>query len=122
MRYAWYIHTDVVTAPSAASAVGMVSVNGLLNFPNPAGGDADRLRRCREGTGIEFKMVDGDGDAYYFGRLLAESEAGEGRWTLTPLNAMDEEVAFSPLDEFGMPDSGCTDIFFKTDAGEWEPL
>jgi hypothetical protein len=52
-----------------------------------------------------FRLLDADGEVYY-----------EGRSTNS-----DSEEAFSPLDDFGTPNAGCTEIqYFKGDR--WETL
>ena len=50
-------------------------------------------------------MFDDDGELYFEGRS----------------NDCDSERAFAPLDDFGMPDSGCTDIQYIHN-GKWESL
>ncbi len=49
-----------------------------------------------------FKMYDDDGELYYEGL------------------SSDKDV-FNPLDDFGMPNAGCTEIKYLTD-GKWETL
>ena len=56
-----------------------------------------------------FRMLDGDGNIYYGGRCTPELLDGS------------EELAFSPLDDFGMPNAGCVEIQFH-ERGEWRPL
>lgn len=52
-----------------------------------------------------FRLLDDDGELYYEGRS----------------DDNDSERAFAPLDDFGMPDSGCTDIQYIRN-GKWESL
>lgn len=54
---------------------------------------------------IPFRLKDDDGEIYYRG--LANDA-----WT---------ENAFSPLDDFGMPNDGCTEIEYFVD-GVWSTL
>jgi len=54
----------------------------------------------------EFRMLDGDGIVPYYG--------------ISTNNNTQE--AFEPLDDFGAPNAGCTDIQYKNDLGEWENL
>lgn len=50
-----------------------------------------------------FRMSDGDDIIYYYGRIIGEFDG------------------FEPLDDFGLPNSGCTTIeYFKN--GDWETL
>ena len=50
-----------------------------------------------------FRMLDDDGEVYYEGLATPDTD-------------------FEPLDDFGMPDSGCTEIQYKNKDGEWETL
>jgi len=55
------------------------------------------------GGGHQFKMYDDDGVLYYYGRC-AEQE-------------------FSPLDDYGTPNAGCTEIrYHNAETGEWDTL
>lgn len=69
-------------------------------FPveGPAG-----LDRAIQTNPVEFRMFDGDGELYYSGWLY-------GDWT-----------GFEPLEDFGLPNAGCTRIDHKTN-GVWETL
>lgn len=98
MSYGWVITKDLLGEEDDAdrSAVGVM---GPRNITAPT---ADALKR---GQGRKFRMLDDDGEVYYYGLLIHPD--GEG---------------FEPLDDFGMPDSGCTDIQFKNPAGEWKSL
>ena len=51
----------------------------------------------------EFRMLDDDENVYYYGRIFGDYEG------------------FEPLDDFGMPYSGCVDIQYKED-GKWISL
>ena len=57
----------------------------------------------RPDFGHVFRMGDDDGVVYYQGRCSVVDD-------------------FAPLDDFGMPDSGCTWIEYKNKNGEWERL
>ncbi len=60
-------------------------------------GDGDAKGFCsrnyKEGTKLphRFSMFDGDDNCYYQGRT-------------------DDDSSFAPLDDFGMPNAGCTEI------------
>lgn len=56
-------------------------------------------------AGEEFKMYDDDNELYYTGRLVGDDVAG-----------------FEPLDDYGMPNAGCTGIKYKSKDGVWEYL
>lgn len=55
-----------------------------------------------------FKMYDDDGELYYEGFIVIEEDDGE--------------LDFAPLDEFGMPNAGATEIHYQNKQGEWKPL
>lgn len=77
------------------------------------------VKRLQAGEGVRFRMLDDDGEIYYYGRQLAESDADSG---------YGGETEFAPLDNFGTPNAGCTEIQFdygvKDDKGKvvWESL
>jgi|TARA_R100001143_G_C3335217_1_gene121449 hypothetical protein len=51
-----------------------------------------------------FKMFDDDGKMYYAGTIWGDYDG------------------FEPLDDFGMPNAGCTSIEYKNAGGVWEAL
>jgi hypothetical protein len=61
--------------------------------------------RLLKGEGQKFRMLDGDGQVYYEGLCI------EGK---------DASGLFAPLENFGTPDSGCTDIQYWN--GGWKSL
>jgi len=59
----------------------------------------------KKSEAVKFRMKDDDGEVYYHG-LCDDSET---------------EDAFEPLDDFGMPNAGCTSIeYFEN--GKWSVL
>lgn len=54
--------------------------------------------------GEQFRMFDDDGELYYSGTIWGDYDG------------------FEPLDDFGMPNAGCTGIQYKNDKGEWKWL
>lgn len=56
------------------------------------------------GQGTVFQMFDDDGEHYYLGRIIGDYDG------------------FEPLDDFGMPNAGCTIIKYKNDTGNWIQL
>ena len=50
-----------------------------------------------------FRLLDSGGKVYYHG-------------------ICSEDGVFAPLDDFGMPNAGCTDIQYRNTAGQWEVL
>lgn len=82
------------------------------------------IARLKAGEGKRFRMLDDDGEIYYYGRWLEDSECSgpyeDGYYGAEP--------EFSPLDNFGRPNAGCTEIQFdngvKDSKGKvvWESL
>jgi len=58
-------------------------------------------------NGQSFKMYDGDGNLYYTGKCVHDGG---------------EDTVFAPLDDFGRPNAGCTEIRYKNSAGEYETV
>lgn len=54
--------------------------------------------------GEQFRMLDDDGNVYYEG-FIANKGGG-----------------FEPLDDYGMPNAGCTEIQYLQPNGEWSTL
>lgn len=66
--------------------------------------------RLTRGEGRKFRMYDDDGELYYEGRIITNDDGGS-------------EIDFCPLDDFGMPNSGCTRIdYLGSDGKTWETL
>ena len=70
--------------------------------------EKSRIGTCSRGYKNEcaewktFRMLDDDKNVYYEGMATSES--------------------FDPLDDFGMPNDGCTEIQYRNANGEWETL
>ena len=56
----------------------------------------------KAGEGREFKLFDDDGELYYTGRIVGKFGG------------------FEPLDDFGMPNAGCTEIAYKNKNNVFE--
>lgn len=82
--------------------------NSDVSIVGPRGIDADIRSSLEAGAGEDFRMYDDDGELYYAGRFLALTDAHP-------------ESQFSPLDDYGMPNAGCTEIRYKSGA-EWKTL
>lgn len=63
------------------------------------------LDRAAKGTTRAFRMYDDDGELYYSGRYVGP----------------DDECMFGPLDDWGTPNAGATDIRYW-EHGKWERL
>ena len=73
-----------------------VGVTGPRNVSETA------TAKLEAGGGFQFRMLDDDGEPYYHG-LSSEADT------------------FDPLDDFGTPNAGCTDIQYSGRGG-WESL
>jgi hypothetical protein len=105
--YAWLVVTDHLDGSDA-------------DVTGPWGASEERIARLREAAaaGPErageypdaewFQMLDDDGELYYTGVRAGESQYDDG---------------FEPLDDFGKPNAGCTEIrYLNTATGEWVTL
>jgi len=80
-------------------------VDDFENVSGPSGAEKLLMDKLRAGDGQKFRMFDGDGELYYTGRVVGEFEG------------------FEPLDDYGMPNAGCTEIHYKDFCGAgWQPL
>lgn len=61
------------------------------------------IAKLERGEGFRFRMLDDDDLTYYHG-LSSEADS------------------FDPLDDFGTPNAGCTDIQYRGRSGGWESL
>jgi hypothetical protein len=102
--YAWIIDKDVIDAGNDEGTIGPRNVNPLL----------ENALKTNKKSGIPFKMYDDDGEHYYSGRILLD------------MNRIDEsegDEEFAPLDDFGMPNAGCTSIHYRnTETGKWTAI
>lgn len=94
--YAWLItkdHTaDEDDEPGTnANAIGITG---------PSTATPEDLARLEAGEGDTFEMYDDDGEKYYTGRLVVSGE----------LTHDDEEACSGPLDDYGTPNAGATEI------------
>lgn len=56
--------------------------------------------------GREFRLLDDDGIHYYSGYYVGP----------------DDESLFAPLDDYGLPNAGCTTIQYRDERGAWQTL
>lgn len=74
----------------------------------PAGITDLAVMKMERGEGHPFLMYDGDNELYYEGLLLGDKDSHQG---------------FTPLDNFGTPNAGCTYIkYYNETTKEWEVL
>lgn len=65
-------------------------------------GEEETLDEAKEVCTNAFRMLDDDGEVYYHGKCSDNS-------------------SFDPLDQFGMPNAGCTEIQYF-EKGKWVTL
>lgn len=99
--YGWIIDTDHLWTPGQTNEAG---VRGPRNIPDDIAAELSSRRKGRK-----FRMYDADGELYYSGRIITHDEPG----TLAD---------FSPLDDFGKPNAGCTEIRYQDEQGNWIEL
>lgn len=92
MLYAWLITRDNVSNEQDRGTIG----------PSGCPLTSEEITAI----GIPFRMLDDDGKVYYFGLYKGP----------------DDETLFAPLEDFGMPNAGCTAIQYRNAAGAWETL
>ena len=120
MKYGWVITKDTLAENGTfQSAVGVKGPYGLR---------PELEARLDKGEGIRFRMKDDDGEVYYEGRIVFSDTSQEVVTRYTPsagsplmkrgiTDSLPEE-GFGPLNDFGMPDSGCTEIeYWATGLG-----
>jgi hypothetical protein len=102
--YAWIIDTDHIDAGHDASTIGPRNVSPLM----------ENALQSDKKHGIPFKMYDDDGELYYSGRILLN---------LSDPDAFEGGEEFAPLDDFGMPNAGCTSIHYQnTETKKWAAI
>lgn len=69
--------------------------------------------RLQAGEGVPFRLLDDDGEVYYYGRRLEESDADK---------TYQGEPELAPLDCFGTPNAGCTIQEERNVLGDWEAI
>jgi hypothetical protein len=96
--YAWVITRDHISEPPACDA----------GTQGPRDATATQLQAASK-AGTPFKMYDDDGILYYEGRCWSE-------------DGTDSEDGFGPLDDFGTPNAGCTEIRYRQPGGQYVTL
>lgn len=95
-QYGWLITKDHI-GKGDDSCEGVAGPRGIA----PA-----LHEKLKQGEGIPFKMHDDDDELYFEGRIIGDHDG------------------FEPLDDFGMPNAGCTMIYYEDTpgSGRWEVL
>lgn len=99
-NYAWVIDRDHLDDGQDSE----VGVSGPSTASNVL-----LVQLKQRGAGTKFRMRDDDGILYYEGRILIDGDE-------------DGEELFGPLEDFGMPNAGCTEIQYRNNDGEWVGL
>lgn len=97
-KYGWVITKDNLTKEDQKVGIDLPSDKGISGPRNSTYTEAE----CRKGA--KFRMLDDDGEIYYYGYIVGDYSG------------------FEPLDDFGTPNAGCTEIQYKDAQGEWEGL
>ena len=100
----WTITKDHIADPGAkqpsnANAVGIVG-------PRSSTLTAEQIIAHPQGR--KFCMKDGDGDVYYEGIMVITNDG--------------DDDEFGPLDDFGRPNAGATDIEYQHEDGSWKAI
>jgi hypothetical protein len=106
--YGWVIDKDHISQD-----LGIVDFKPRndTNLMGPRNISPEARIALKDGEGEKFRMLDDDGEVYYEGRIVGGDYMG-----------------FEPLDDFGMPNAGCTEIQYQSDpeinhtGKRWETL
>jgi hypothetical protein len=121
--YAWIIDR-VNVADLGADSADEKGVRG------PHNASPELLAELANGGGYTFRMLDDDGIWYYRGRIAVENGArpelytprsGEHGRTLIASVPWGEDEALGPLDDFGTPNAGCTELQYRITGPDGEP-
>ena len=91
------------------TGVGINLAGGAGAVVGPRGCTMTSSEIIQHDLAREFQMWDDDGNLMYSGWCI-EAEGGMG------------EEGFAPLDDFGTPNAGATEIRYKNEKGQFEPL
>lgn len=100
MSYAWIIDTD--HQPDRTAPPGTNS--NAKGVSGPRDSTFLLLSDLELGQGERFRLYDDDGELYYSGRIVGVYDG------------------FEPLDDFGAPNAGATEIRYQDTSGRWELL
>lgn len=95
-KYAWIITKDLISDDDEPSAVGKVGPHNI----NPA---LLATLKTVPAAAVRFRMLDDDGSIYFHGLIVGDYDG------------------FEPLDSYGRPSHGCTEIQYRESA-KWTRL
>jgi len=105
MSHAWKI-----TADRTQSGLHLDPGESFTGVIGPGNAPQHLIKRLSDGEGQKFRLYDAD-DKLCFEGLFITTGSAEG------------EEKFSPLDDFGLPDAGCTRIdYFNKLTGRYYSL
>lgn len=97
--YGWLITRDFYAQRTGdQSSVGTIGPSSISK---------DVEERLKKGEGVKFRLYDGDDELYAEGLQIEGNSGADG--------------SFAPLDDYGMPNWGCTDMK-QLQNGKWETL
>lgn len=105
MPYAWVITKSYIEDSAPQGKPTTVDVTG----PRRATDEQIALARSQ---GVAFAMYDDDGELYYRGKFWGEDSSV----------ASLSEDAFGPLEDYGTPNAGCTEIRYRAPDGTYQEL
>jgi len=104
--YGWTVDIDHLAGTSAVTDAGTTGPWDISNYLQ---------NELDEGQGRTFRIYDDDGEIYYTGRIVSVDGIGRDG---EPVDG-DEETVFGPLNDYGAPNAGATEIHYLTARG-WE--
>lgn len=115
--YAWVITRDYIcdsldidSKKGCSGQCGLPHPACAVGVTGPSTATEEQTDKARQ-NGEMFRMYDDDGILYYVGKIWIDP------------NSKDNEVEFGPLEDFGTPNAGATEIRYKNGiTGEWETL
>lgn len=99
---AWIITKDKIADKDEPEGTNL-NAKGLIG---PSLATPNDIARLRAGEGKRFRLLDDDGEVYYYGRWLETDECTEEYES--GMFGQDGETA--PYDNFGLPNAGCTQL------------
>ena len=97
--YGWVIDQDFIVGAGGGCRCEVGTIG-------PRNASDSVVQALNEGRGAMFRLLDGDRNLYYQGRIC---------------DPLGDATMFEPLCDFGMPNAGCTIIQYLA-AGLWEDL